>query len=146
HRDDAAGTSARSAFAFALHVQLRLLAPFLPFVTEEVWSWWQDGSIHRCAWPQPQDIPTSQQDPAMLDAATDVLAGLRGAKSVAKVGMKTEIITAGVTGPESVWNAASMALDDIKQAGRVTGEVSFAADESAEELHVDATLASDTLE
>src|SRR5699024_2018449 len=144
HRDDAAGASARSAFAFALHVQLRLLAPFLPFATEEVWSWWQDGSIHRAAWPQTQDIPTSGQDPAMLDAGTDVLAGLRGAKSAAKVGMKAELVAAHATGPRASWDAAATALDDITQAGRVTGDVTFTADEDAEQLHVEARLATST--
>src|SRR5699024_1451927 len=134
HRDDSAGASARSAFAFALHVQLRLLAPFLSFATEEVWSWWQDGSIHRAAWPEPGDIPTPDQDPAVFKSATDVLGGLRGAKSVAKVGMKTNIVAATVTGPDAAWQAAHQALDDVKEAGRVTGPVDFKIDESIDEL------------
>ena len=141
-RSDSAGNSAKCAFALALSVQLRLLAPFLPYVTEEVWSWWQEGFVHRAAWPDVDlDLPTVPHNPAVLTAAAAALAGIRGAKSVAKVGMKTEVTAVTVRGKTAQLELLARALEDVKSAGRVVGSVELRADESADGLEVDAILA-----
>ncbi|HJR89690.1 MAG TPA: class I tRNA ligase family protein, partial [Aeromicrobium sp.] len=138
-RGKSGDTSARATFVLALSAQLRLLAPFLPYVTEEVWSWWQEGSIHRASWPTTDELGAVDGDPAILTAAAQVLSGIRGAKSNAKVSQKTEVSSAVVTGAQAVLEAAQQAMGDLRAAGNVIGELTFSDDDG--ELAVDATLA-----
>ncbi len=134
--------SARATLAIALQVQLRLLAPFLPYVTEEVWSWWQEGSIHRAAWPTQTDLgAAAAADASTLEAVSAALIGLRGAKSQAKVSMRHELTKVRITGPEAMVRAAELAAEDLRKTGRITGPLDFEVDESVTELSVDAELA-----
>jgi valyl-tRNA synthetase len=138
----AATASARATLAIALQVQLRLLAPFLPYVTEEVWSWWQEGSIHRAPWPSQTDLGSAAAaDPATVDAVAAALIGIRGAKSQAKVSMRAELSRVEISGPEALVRAAELAADDLRKTGKVVGDLVFTVDEAATELRVDAELA-----
>jgi valyl-tRNA synthetase len=143
-RQDAGGESARAAFVLALSVQLRLLAPFLPYVTEEAWSWWQDGSIHRAPWPDADvDLATTEFDPALLATAAEALAGIRGTKSVAKVSQRTEVSAVSVRAKQEALDLLTRAIDDVKAAGRVVGDVELVADTEADGLDIVATLAAE---
>ncbi|MDX6250839.1 MAG: valyl-tRNA synthetase [Kribbellaceae bacterium] len=137
---EAGATSAKAALAVALSVQLRLLAPYLPFATEEVWSWWQEGSIHLTSWPVAEvDVASMEHDPGVLDAVAEVLAGIRGAKSKEQVSMKTEVSKVEVTGPAARLALAEQAEGDLRAAGRIVGGIVWTPDESGE-VSVSATL------
>ena len=126
-RAHAGDASARAALRLALSVLLRLLAPFLPYATEEVWSWWQQGSVHRSTWPTAEELALGQAgDPAVLDAVGRVLGQVRKAKSEAKVGMKTEICAITVAGPDSVVAQVKSGADDLRAAGRISAEIAYA--------------------
>ena len=122
-----ASDSARAALRQALDVLLRLFAPFVPFVTEEVWSWWRTGSIHHAAWPTVDEIPADGGNPALLADLAEALIGIRGAKSQAKVSMKTEATRAVFSGPEDVLNRLFAAEDDLRAVGRITSPIEWQA-------------------
>jgi valyl-tRNA synthetase len=113
--------SARAALRAALSAVLRLFAPFLPFVTEEAWSWWQEGSVHRAAWPEPAEAPAGADGAGRgtLEAASAAIAAIRGVKSAARVSMRTPVRELVVAAPRDHLDALTPVLPDVQAAGRV---------------------------
>ncbi len=138
-RGEEASASAKATLALALSVQLRLFAPFLPFVTEEVWSWWQPGLIHSSQWPTVGELAAAGDGDAqvLLDAGI-VLSQIRKAKSEAKVSMRTPVATTTVEGPASIVERVKLACGDLTAAGSVQ-ELTITATDS-DQLAVAVTL------
>jgi valyl-tRNA synthetase len=133
--------SAQAALAIALHTLLRLFAPHLPFVTEEVWSWWQDGagSVHRAPWPLPADLDAfADADLEVYPAAAAVLGEVRKAKSSAKRSMRTDVTRAVVRAPAARLRALEAGLADVRDAGHLVNAPELV---EADELSVEAELA-----
>jgi valyl-tRNA synthetase len=124
---DAAGkASAVLALQTAIDVLLRLFAPYLPFATEEVWSWTHEGSVHTAAWPVsvPAELPdgVSAEVPAhraVLSLAGRALVSIRGAKTEAKVSQKAAVESATISGPDDEIALLALAEDDLKSVGRI---------------------------
>ncbi len=131
--------SAQAALRLALETILKLFAPFLPFVTEEVWSWWRDGSVHRSSWPDADEIAAAAAggDPTVLAVAGEVLSEIRRAKSEAKRRLSTEVTEATVADTAERLALFERARTDVGDAGRVEQLATAAADE----LTVSVTLA-----
>ncbi|MDG2496733.1 MAG: valine--tRNA ligase [Aquiluna sp.] len=106
--------SAVLALRQALGVLVRLFAPFIPFAAEEVWSWWQEGTVHNSQWPSSLEI--SGDDEQLLKLASTALVQIRKAKSDKKLSMKAELASATVSGPPSLQSLAK----DLAAVGKIT--------------------------
>jgi valyl-tRNA synthetase len=128
--------SALGTLRLALQVVLRLFAPILPFVTEEVWNLnrSEPSSIHRTPWPTVGELPATEDD-GSFDAAVEVLTQVRRAKSEAKVSIKTPVEMLEVRGPEARLQLLRSVLDDVLATGNVRAR-ELTADDSSEELAV----------
>jgi valyl-tRNA synthetase len=125
----AAAASANSALVAALSVLLRLFAPFLPFVTEEVWSWWKEGSVHTSAWPSQDELQAlladdssahQAADQRIYEWATEVLFEIRKQRSEAKQPMRVPITKVSIKVPDaSVSEWMQHVEADLKAALRV---------------------------
>jgi valyl-tRNA synthetase len=108
--------SAAHTLRTAVDVMLRLFAPFLPFATEEVWSWTHTGSVHQAAWPE---APSDAEPSGLLGAVGAALIGIRRAKTDAKASQKTEVASAVLQAPRAQLDLIERAVDDLKAVGKI---------------------------
>ena len=134
---DQASASARAALAIAIDTFVRLLAPYLPFVTEEVWSWYREGSVHQAAWPTASDLEVTSDgtvegaiedaSSVLLGVASEALVVLRRVKSEAKVSPRTPFLEVTVSAPEQTIPLLEDVLEDLAAATKIQGAAHFEA-------------------
>ena len=134
--------SANTSLLASLSVLLRLFAPFLPFVTEEVWSWWQEGSVHRASWPEAATLLTliggaDDRAALALERAALVLGEVRKTKSEAKRKLSTPVSRLLVRDSAANLAALRTAEDDLRSSGFVEHLIA----EEADAFAVEVTLA-----
>jgi valyl-tRNA synthetase len=117
--------SAVATLSWALRAFLRLLAPFVPFVTEEVWSWrfaTEDRpSVHTESWPTEEEVamvPRASEE-GTYDAAVEVLTAIRGSKTTAQKSLRWPVARLVIAGPERYRRALEPVLEDVLRAGNV---------------------------
>ncbi len=144
-----AGASVARALRLSLSVFQRLLAPFLPFVCEEVWSWWQDGSVHRAPWPETDELRGEAQssererEDTALAVAADVLREVRKAKSQARRPMRAPVTRVVVADTAERLAALQLGSGDLVQAGAIETLERVPAEEFAVEVELAEETAAD---
>jgi valyl-tRNA synthetase len=122
-------TSSVETLRMGLNVILRLLAPFCPFTTEEVWGWafaeeMGQPTIHRAPWPTVSEIDALMAEglaagasakalPETFDAAVALLGAINLRKTTDKVSLARPIEKVSVKGPSVMIEALGTALWDV---------------------------------
>jgi valyl-tRNA synthetase len=130
NRGDVARDSGRRALTLAVETLLKLFAPHMPFVTEEIWSWWKDGSVHRASWPSGDALRAEAGDIAdesVYDVASEVLAEIRRFKSDSNISLGAPVGKVVVRDTGERLNVFHQSLPDVRDAGKV-GELTTVAD------------------
>ena len=147
--DQAGRASAHAALFWCLKTFLRLLAPFMPYVTEEVWSWrfageGADSLVHSTRWPEVSEVQGVSGDPAALEVATEVVSAIRGTKTSAQKGQRWGVSALTIRARSSDLEVLNTVLDDVLRAGSVVeggAKLISTEDEASPRFAIDVVLA-----
>ena len=129
------------ALRSSLSVFQRLFAPFLPFVAEEVWSWWQPGSVHAAPWPEATELGLASavdgaREEEALAITADVLREVRKAKSQARRKMRAPVAQVLVRDTAARLQALELGSDDLLRAAVIEQLELVPGDEFAVEVQL----------
>ena len=85
--DAAAKQTVADVLAFVLGQSMKLLHPFMPFITEELYQKLpvHEETIMRTAWPKPQACYAFESEAAQMEAAMEIVRGIRNLRAEMKV-------------------------------------------------------------
>lgn len=116
--------SAHATLHWCLKTFVRLFAPFMPYITEEVWSWrfagaGKDSFVHSTKWPEVSEVAGVVGDPAAFQAAVEVVSVIRATKTMAQKGQRTGVSSLVVKASEADLKLLATVIDDVVRAGSV---------------------------
>ena len=112
--------SAKAALGLTIHALLRLFSPFVPFVCEEVWSWWQKGSVHLQKWPNTSEVVSNPSISAVhLETITNILAEVRKSKTERQLSMKAEVELLKIAASNDILQQIKSSEKDLIAAGNI---------------------------
>ncbi len=118
--------SALATLQETLKLYLRLFAPFLPYITEEIWSWKfvTTRSIHQENWPAVVEFESVRlpEKEGVLAVAIHVLTEIRGAKSQAQKNMKHPVECLKIECDQNFKDKFDLIQQDVQRAGSVEAE------------------------
>ncbi|MCF6287583.1 MAG: class I tRNA ligase family protein, partial [Candidatus Hydrogenedentes bacterium] len=102
---------------------VRMMAPFIPYITEEVWGWtYSDDadmakSVHKSPWPNLDEFAAvaPPEHGVSYDAAVAVVEAVRRAKADASVSMAAPVASAAITTAAATISAIEATLGDIQR-------------------------------
>lgn len=125
-RDSMAGRSALATLDWTLKTFLRLLAPTMPYVCEEVWTWrykgsGRDASVHTTAWPSIDEIRDVKdaETAGLYETSSAVLNRIRATKSSGQKSLRWPVAQLRVAGTEAQLKAFDLVRSDVLEAGQV---------------------------
>lgn len=117
--DEDSKAAAQYALRSVLHVCLKMLSPFAPFVTEEVHRNMYGGSVHESgSWPK-LAWKADEETFLIVDSMHKVLSLMRQRKASKALSLNAELDYAAVVAPEGLCKGFASVDEELRRVGKI---------------------------